>query len=122
MDDWFNYFCFSGRELEGGRYICRLKTIVSVLNYISTYLLLSLGRYRIYYYHWVDTVFITITGSIPYLLLSLGRYRIYYYHWADTVFITITGPIPYLLLSLGRYRICYYHWVDTVFITITSAC
>jgi hypothetical protein len=87
---------------------------------ISTFLLLSLGRYlRFYYYHLVDIyVFITITGSIcTFLLLSLGRYlRFYYYNWVDIyVFITITGSIStFLLLSLGRYlRFYYYNWVDT---------
>jgi hypothetical protein len=96
---------------------------------ISTFLLLSLGRYlRFYYYHLVDIyVFITITGSIcTFLLLSLGRYlRFYYYNWVDIyVFITITGSIStFLLLSLGRYlRFYYYHWVDIyVFITITGS-
>ena len=174
---------------SGGQFIYVYITITGSIplrvDYLSTFILLSLGRYlfgwtiylRLYYYHWVDTssgglfiyVYITITGSIPlqvdylstFILLSLGRYlfgwtiylRLYYYHWVDTssgglfiyVYITITGSIPlrvdylstFILLSLGRYlfgwtiylRLYYYHWVDTssgglfiyVYITITGS-
>jgi hypothetical protein len=109
---------------------------------ISTFVLLSLGRYlcwylRFYYYHSGNTfvdiyVFITIPWSIPllistFLLLSLGRYLCWYLR-----FFTIPRSIPllistFLLLSLGQYlcwylRFYYYPSIDTsvdIFVYIT---
>jgi uncharacterized membrane protein len=168
----FYYYHWVNTSAEGPLiyvFITITGSIHLLVDYKSTFLLLSLSQYlcwwtislRFNYYNWVNTsaegpliyVFITITGSIPllvdykstFLLLSLGQYicwwtinlRFYYYHWVNTstdgpliyVVITITGSIPllvdykstFLLLSLGQYlcwwtislRFHYYHWINT---------
>ena len=104
-----------------------------MVDYRSTFLLLSLSRYlcwwtislRCYYYRWVNTfadgpliyVFITITGSIPLLmdhsstfsLLSLGQHLCWWtislrFYYYHWVNTSAGGQlVSFLLLSLGQY-------------------